>query len=208
MICLKQALIDQSSRSNVLEHITVERGLRKEVGISFAYYSYQSPETQDLSAIILAVMKQLCRRKENMPPGFLRIKEDSLDPSTIGNKDSFLSLARDFEEIFLIIDALDECVKEKRHRFLAFITIIAESLPNVKIFVTSRREQDISEVFERLSTPTIQIEASSIAADISNYVSNEVQQLREGRSGKKLYLKSDVLEKKIVETLTEKANGM
>jgi len=186
----------------VLEHITAERALRKEVGICFAYFNYQSAEMQDLSQTILAIMKQLCRRKSNIPPGFLRVKQDSLHPSAIGNQD------QDFNEIFLIIDALDECLREKRHDVLGFITKIGESVPHAKIFVTSRRKQDISEVFERLNTPTIQIEAKNVAADLFKYVSSEIQRLRHGYNGKRLYMKSDALERKIVETLTEKADGM
>lgn len=196
------------SRSNVLEYVTTERALRKEVGIAFAYFNYQSSEMQDLSQIILAIMKQLCRRRDTIPPGFERVKQDSLDPTMIGNRDSFVSVALDFDEMFLIIDALDECVKDKRHHLLGFIKAIGESLPCAKVFVTSRHEQDISEVFEGLTTPTIQIEARSVAADISKYVSSETKRLRKGYNGKRLYVSSDALEEKIITILTEKADGM
>lgn len=130
-------------RSHVLEYVTTQRALCKEVGICFAYYDYKSPDTQDLSQIIPALIKQLCRRKENTPAGFLRIKQDSLHPSTLGNHDSFVTIAKEFEEVFLIIDGLDECPRTKRHSALGFYSQLLNSLPHAKIFVSSRREQDL-----------------------------------------------------------------
>jgi ankyrin repeat domain-containing protein 50 len=196
------------SRSNVVEYVSAQRTLREGVGIAFVYFDYQSPAMQDMSEIILIMMKQLCRRKDNIPPAFLRIKQGGLDPSAIGNQYSFVTLAQDFDEVFLIIDALDERLKDKRHHMLGFIKAIGERLPRAKTFVTSRRETDISEAFKKMATPTIQIEAKSIAADINKYVRNETQRLRDGYDGKRLYLISDALEKKIIIALTEKAHGM
>ena len=60
----------------------------------------------------------------------------------------------------------------------------------------------------KLETPIIEIEAGSVAADISSYVRSEVKRLRDGYDGKRLYLKNDTLEMTIVRTLTEKAEGM
>ncbi|KAF2104338.1 ankyrin [Rhizodiscina lignyota] len=57
-------------------------------------------------------------------------------------------------------------------------------------------------------TPTIQVQAQSIAADIESFVRSEVKMLRKGYHGKKLFLYSDALEGKIIQTLTQKAEGM
>ena len=192
----------------MLEYITTYRALEKEVGICFAYYSYQSPEMQESSQIISAMIKQLCRKRDNIPPGFFRMKQDSLSPSSLGNRESFTTVAQDFEELFLVMDGLDECPREKRHHVLDFISAVVNSLPRAKIFVTSRRETDLIRAFEQMSTPKIEVEAKSVAADISKYVTDEIKRLRDGYNGKKLNLKSKVLEQKIVEALTAKAEGM
>jgi ankyrin repeat domain-containing protein 50 len=192
----------------VLDHITGQRAMCREVGICFAYYSYQSPEMQELSHIIPALIKQLCRKRVVMPPSFMRLKQDSLPPSAIGNQDSFVTAAQDFEEVFLVIDGLDECPREKRHLVLGFISAALAALPSAKIFVTSRREQDVVRAFTRLTTPTIEVQAKSVAADILKYVEDETNRLRDGYDGKRLYIKSDILRQKIVETLTAKSEGM
>jgi len=196
------------SRSHVLEHITTQRALCREVGICFAYYDYKSPDTQDLSRIIPALVKQLCRSKDTIPAGFLRIKQDSLDPCTLGNHDSFVTIAKTFNEVFLIIDGLDECSREKRHSALGFYSQLLNSLPRAKIFVASRREQDISLAFEKLTTPVIEVKAESVAEDIERYVVDEIELLLDGHNGKRLYVESEALRQEIVETLTSKAEGM
>ena len=196
------------SRSHVLEHITTERALHKDVGICFAYYNYQSTELYDMSQIILALIKQLCRKKDVVSPGFLKVKQDAMDPSQLGNQDSFTTVASEFGEVLLVIDALDECPKDARYKILGFLSGVANALPCAKVFVTSRREMDIEEAFMKANTPIIQIEAGSVAADISSYVSSETNRLRHGYDGKRLFLKSDTLEETIVRSLTKEAEGM
>lgn len=161
---------------------------------------------QDPAHIIAALIKQLCRKRDNIPDWLLRFKNDSQSPSTASKEESFVSLAEDFQEIFLIVDALDECPRSKRSSVIGFITKVISSLPCAKVFVTSRRESDIVRAFE--SRETIKISADHVAADIERFVCSEVDKLRQGYHGKKLYLNSDTCERRIISTLTKKADGM
>lgn len=192
----------------MLEHLTTERALHKDVGICFAYYNYQSPELFDVSQIIAALIKQLCRKRDVVPPGFLKVKQDAMDPSQLGNQDSFAIVASEFREVLVVIDALDECPKDARYKILGFLAGMVNSLLCTKVFATSRRETDIEEAFKNSKTPIIEIEAESVAADILSYVTNETKRLRDGYDGRKLFVKSDALEDTIIRTLTEKAEGM
>lgn len=108
--------------------------------------------------------------------------------------------------MYVVIDALDEC--PERHHILGFIANVVQELPCIKFFITSRRELDIIEAFEKSNTPTIQIKAENVAVDIKRFVQDEVAKLRNGYHGKKLHLKSDLLEATIVRTLSENADGM
>lgn len=123
-------------------------------------------------------------------------------------QDLFISLATSFGEVFLVIDALDECPRDKRHHIIGFFLKVIESIYCAKVFVTSRKESDISDVFEREETPIIKIEARNVTEDIRLYVNAEVKRLRDGYNGKRLYLESDVLEEKIIRMLAESAEGM
>ena len=193
----------------MIEYVTSERALDQTAGIGFAYYNYQSPELHEVPLVIAALVKQLCRKRGDIPTGFLKTKLDAMPSSQLGDQESFVTAAGQFEEVFLIVDALDECAKSVRYGILNFLReIVDDRRLLVKIFVTSRREMDIEAEFNRLNRPTIMVEARSVAADISRYVADEVTCLRRGQGGKKLYVKSDDLERHIVDTLTTKADGM
>jgi ankyrin repeat domain-containing protein 50 len=165
-------------------------------------------ELGDPCQIVSALIKQLCRKKDTIPSDLLRFKHNSLRPSFTSMQDLFISLATSFNEVFLIIDALDECPVDKRHYIIGFLTQVVKLLSHAKVFVTSRKELDIACAFKREKTPIIKIEAENVTADIRLYVTSEVKRLRHGYNGKRLYIESDALEEKIIRTLSEKAEGM
>lgn len=138
----------------------------------------------------------------------MKFKQDSMHPSALGNRDSFITVAQKFDEVFLLIDGLDECSREKRHLVHGFLSDAVNALPRLKVFVTSRREQDILRAFEKLTAPMIEVEAKSVAADISSYVADEIKRLSAGDNGQQLIVKSDMLRQKIIHTLTAQADGM
>lgn len=98
----------------------------------------------------------------------------------------------------MVVDALDECPQGERPHIISFITEVMKALCCAKIFVTSGREPDIIRAFEENNTPTIQIQAENVAGDIKTFVCGEVQKLRKGFHGRKLYLTSDVLEERVI----------
>jgi ankyrin repeat domain-containing protein 50 len=201
------ALANNVYSSNVLEHITTEFAMRDKVGISFAYYNYRKPELGDPRLIIGALIKQLCQKNDSIPLELLNLMHDSHSKATASNPDSFISLAESFKEVFIVLDALDECPGHERHRIIGFINKIVAELQCAKVFITSRREADLLEAFEG-KTSTIQIEARSVAADIALHVRDEVTKLRDGYNGKRLHLTSNKLQEKIIDTLVSKADGM
>lgn len=128
----------------------------------------------------------------------------------MGNCEDFVAVAAKYGEVFIVVDALDECAEEQLHRnkMIRFLDEIRKSLESVKIFITSRREPDIVSAFNNAGTPMVLIEAKNTAPDIERYVKDEVQQLRQGRHGIQLYVSSEALAEEIVRTLVDKADGM
>jgi hypothetical protein len=166
------------------------------------------PELGDPHQIVSAFVKQLCQRKESIPSELLKFKRDSLHPSFASLQDILISLASSYDQTFLIVDALDECPIDKRDRVIGCLIKAVELIPHARVFVTSRKEPDIAEAFKREGTPIIEVKVENVAEDIRSYVHAEVERLRSGYNGKKLYIGSDALEGKIVRVLTDKAEGM
>ncbi|KAI9150697.1 Glutathione transporter [Paramyrothecium foliicola] len=78
------------------------------------------------------------------------------------------------ETTFLIIDALDECPKTERARFVEAI-LPALHKANVNILITSRKEMDIEKLLEGVAT-TLSIQDATVDADIATYVDTLMSQ--------------------------------
>ena len=111
--------------------------------------------------------------------------------------------------IYIIIDALDECpntikLPPPREKVLELIEkLVNLDLPNLRLCVTSRPEVDIRASFEPLTTMRISLhEQSGQKKDIEDYVRSVVYSDRNMRRWR------DEDKKLVVETLTEKADGM
>ncbi|RAR13708.1 ankyrin repeat-containing protein [Stemphylium lycopersici] len=196
--------------SSVIEDLTAKNGLREDTAIAFAYYNYRNTQLKELHQIVGALVKQLCRRKDRIPHNLLQTKHDGLSASLVGTQESFVPLVEDLYQVYVVVDALDECPEQERGGILAFITniVTAQITCHVKVFVTSRYETDIAKAFEDKQIPTIQIRAENVAGDIEIYARSQVEQLQAGKHGKTLYITSVELKEKVIQTLTNRAEGI
>ena len=116
-----------------------------------------------------------------------------------------LSVSHIYPEITLIIDALDECNPQKRIDFFFSLGEIRQLAPCVRVFISSRRDRDITLHFQ--NTPNVSIRSRDNREDIERFLRNEINDSIE--RGKLLggdithSLKSEIMEK-----LEADANGM
>ncbi|KAL7270180.1 hypothetical protein RUND412_007120 [Rhizina undulata] len=109
-------------------------------------------------------------------------------------------LSRAFEQTVIIVDALDECDRETSHQLMAALKNLRSSTQRLKIFITSRNDDDIRIQFENESE-------SDNSKDIELFVVTEVGKYL---SAKRL-LGGEVrpeLKQAIIATLTKGADGM
>jgi len=111
--------------------------------------------------------------------------------------------------IYLIIDGLDECpntikLPPPREKMLELIEkLIKLNLPNLRLCVTSRPEVDIRASLEPLTNTCISLhDQSGQKKDIEDYLRSVVYSDRNMRRWR------DEDKTLVVETLTEKADGM
>ena len=119
-----------------------------------------------------------------------------------------LALSND-HPAYIISDALDECpntfgVPSPREMVLDFVKELVElSLSNIHICVTSRPEIDIRTIIEPLTTRLVSLhEETGQKKDIVEYINSVVRS--DMRMGK--WREED--QKLVIETLSEKADGM
>ncbi|TGO19455.1 hypothetical protein BTUL_0004g00930 [Botrytis tulipae] len=114
------------------------------------------------------------------------------------------------DPFYVVIDALDECDPSERYSLIESLkTIIDESASVVKVFISSRRDNDIVSQFEE--SPCISIQPSHISKDIENYVKKEVSEAMEKKrivKGKLLPEEKKKIEQQITKALIDGSQGM
>lgn len=107
------------------------------------------------------------KEAEGFASGSLRIEESC---------SLIIQLAEQYPLTTILIDALDECDPGKRRDLLKCLEkILQESSGLVKIFVSSRDDQDI--VFRLQHYPELEIKSDKNSDDIAVFVKNETERL-------------------------------
>lgn len=148
-----------------------------EIGLAFVYYKYQNRQEQNFKDIVPALVKQLCRKKQDLPKEVKELyrqysRQDQF-PSQAKLQAQLVDISESFEKVFIVIDALDECPDQDMVIPL-IAALVHDCSSKIKICVTSRREQYILHSFAKLKCPTIEIEAKKVDEDIAVFVDAEI----------------------------------
>lgn len=176
------------------------------------------PQCANPDEILRSILKQLSCSKSDVPikeptVNAYREKKDEADEHgcdpeklTVDECVQLTLKLLENDPAVIIIDALDECDPTRRHEILtALDTIIRRSANLVKVFVSSRDDNDI--VCRLTNSPNVFIHATDNGEDIRRFVFTEVHQsLRDQKllSG----VISDRMRNRIINTLIEGAQGM
>jgi hypothetical protein len=157
---------------------------------------------EDGSPILQPVREKYEERKKQ---GF-----QSIPPCLEESRDLIIALTAYYPLTTIVIDALDEvdafdqCDEASRIDLLEVLEqIVLHSSNLVKVFVSSRDDQDIVRRFA--NCPNLEIEATKNQADIVRFVNSEVQRRI---SGNPLFLGKSSLICSIIQTLCDGAQGM
>lgn len=196
------------NRSLVVDTISAQYALDDRAGLAFMYYKYQNRETQKFKDIVPALAKQLCRKKPVLPKVVKELyrqysRQDQL-PSQAKYQALLVEVLESFEQVFIVIDALDEC-SDQDVVLPLIAALVQSSSVKIKICVTSRRQQFILHSFAKLKCPTLEIEAKKVDQDIMVFASAEIDRRSEDYE---YGIIDPELKAKIKATLVGQSNGM
>jgi hypothetical protein len=118
-----------------------------------------------------------------------------------------IQLVEYYQLTTIVIDAVDECDPEERADLLETLeTILRESLHLVKIFLSSRDDQDI--VCHLRDYPNLEISSGRNADDIVSFVKIKTRDLIKKRKLLRFSDKKNELERIIVDQIAKGASGM
>ncbi|KAF2096313.1 hypothetical protein NA57DRAFT_20483, partial [Rhizodiscina lignyota] len=137
--------------SAIIDHLTQIAAIDKSVGVAWIYFDYKQQQSQTLGNLLAALYMQLTRQTpefiddaSNLVISLQRSYRSAYRPTV---KECVSVLERKiatFEKVFFVLDALDECDKDRsiRDEFLEEI----QNLDNkVHILVTSRDAAEIDD---------------------------------------------------------------
>jgi hypothetical protein len=178
------------------------------IGLCFAYFTVGDVSFRHKDLLILALFRQLCQDQDDIPGWLWQAKSDGRDPLETASVSNLVALASRYRQTYIVLDGLDECPERERQSVLELIVAIRQANATFKIFLTSRRENDIARCFSRKGVIQLQTSSDGNSADIESFIYQETLRLRHSSGVKRLKVKSDTLFNNIVSTLTEKADGM
>ena len=166
-------------RSLVIDRLT-NAFVDGNVVVAYFYFDYceQGDNAQDCQlddAILASLLKQLALTKAVLPEPVYdlhqRMTRQQRQPKQQDLEDALLRICSEFDRVFFVIDALDECRKSERNAVLRVLSTISQCSP-VSMLITSRpHAEDISKAFK--GSQKIAIEAKP--SDIKKYVDNKIE---------------------------------
>ena len=183
--------------------------------MAYYYFDFSDTEKQNCRNLILSLLSQLSARSDLCCDILHRVyvthnngAHKPTDDVLIQCLKETLTLSNDYPT-YIIVDALDECpntfgMPSPREVVLDLIKELVDlSLPHLHICITSRPEIDIRTIIEPLTTRRVSLhDETGQKKDIIEYVSSVVRS--DVRMGK--WREED--QKLVIETLSEKADGM
>ncbi|KAL8958769.1 MAG: hypothetical protein Q9193_004234 [Seirophora villosa] len=189
--------------SIVIDHLQEQLRQPKKIGIAFVYCVYDRVG-HTASDLLANLLKQLALQTvaplEDITTCHERHSKLGTRPA-LKEISELLSLqVQRFDEVFIIIDALDECPEADRNR-TTFIGEVRGLLPKVRLMVTSRDIPSIEKTFH--SDRQLRIRATD--QDVKLFVESQIDQEAELSD---LLEDHDDVRSMITTTVVEKSRGM
>ena len=197
--------------STVIESVLSLRGSDPRIGIAFFYFTFTDESKQDVMGMLRALLLQLSSQLQDghadLVPLYNSYKTGT-PPLEVLMTHLQLLIER-FGHVYIMLDALDECPRVRLrehvqvHVLNALVTMGEWALQRLHLFVTSRDERDIRELFDSdlPTTQKVAMRDSGIDRDIANFISGRLDTNRTLRKWKK---HRDTIQ----ETLATRAKGM
>ena len=166
--------------SSIIEETLKYCSSRQSHYVAYFYITFNDSEKQRPENIVRSLLHQLTSRQSSIPDTLLDLYKQHKDtaPPIYVWLAALRSVLDRTGEIFIIIDALDECpvrMGEREELLKGLVSIKDFNLPNLHLLVTSRREVDISKTLSHILTePPFGIQNSEVDQDIQIHVRSEV----------------------------------
>lgn len=165
----------------MIDKLTTQFGDNKAVGIAYVYCNFRRSYEQKAEDLIISLLKQLAQGQPSLPENVKLLYDKHNKPNKPRTWPLFTeisgaiqSVAIMYSQVFLIIDALDECQTSDgcRSKFLTEIFNLNAKC-GANIFATSRFILEVITKFDR----SMSLEICASMGDIQMYLEGNMSQL-------------------------------
>lgn len=160
--------------SIVIDHLNLHFGQDGAAGLAYIFFDLRRPESgPEIFANLLVQLAQQVtgyRANEVLGATMKKLHQRSLGrtPTFDETSECLQTVMALFSRVFLVIDALDECVSGDRAVFLSQLKRFQDGAWQPNIFVTSRviPDMDETEVLKNVNLLTVPVEGEHVMAEI------------------------------------------
>ncbi|UNI22934.1 hypothetical protein JDV02_008778 [Purpureocillium takamizusanense] len=162
------------------------RGSRKSVGMAFYFFSFADPDKQTVSGMLRSLVLQLTNQQDSTLLEQLYANHRDAVPPNEALLTCLKGLVRSFEDVYIFLDALDECPHDYRHprdsqrdELLEAITAMREwGVSGLHLLATSRDSAEIREVLGPMVNEGVSMKNPSVDKDIGRFIEMQLCQRR------------------------------
>lgn len=164
--------------STAIQHAFRQKNSAQNIGVAFFYFTFSNESKQDESAILRALLLQLAGQISDGPIllGQLHSSYQTGTPSPAGLIEYLRLLMQKFDQVYILVDALDESPRYKqRDRVLGALRTMRQwKLASLHLLVTSRDEPDIRRSLNPSEDEDVLMQNMSIDKDIGDFISGHL----------------------------------
>ena len=135
--------------------------------VAWLYFDYLAQREQTVINIMGAILKQLVGRRE-IPKDIREAFQEGRRPLLPDLVQMLRIAIASLSQVFICIDALDECLPKNLPELLESLRDIVREFPRTRIFLTGRPH--VGETVQRYFTKAVTIPISPNQDDVRNYV--------------------------------------
>jgi hypothetical protein len=163
----------ENPRSMVVDHLSADK---RDIGVACIYLNHKEVDSQTPPKLLAALWRQLVLDRDISSDAKELYKQHykrGTSPSLQEVASILTSSLKEFSQVFIVIDAIDEYPEEQRFILLKHITEQMGLSLSVKLMVTSRPHVPVGPTLPNVET----LEIGAMPEDIQNFVNAQIDSL-------------------------------
>lgn len=182
--------LKRSLSSTIIEDVTQRLREGQNTALLYHYFDFGNKINSSAESLLRSLVAQLVKQTSRLPKALDQLRQQKFSstrygtrmamqtesvaqPSLLELSNIFYDSMEEFDHIYIILDALDECVE--RQKVLSVVQrLLGSKTGEVHIMVTSRSDADLEEGLTPIITADLLIESSLIEPDIRSYIHEQL----------------------------------